>query len=91
MAIKAKANYDACDEAAAVTTSDTNDLRVSIAGIPDQGAFIYVGVSGDVKVDLARSGTAVVYKNWPAGAVLPFLVRRVYTTGTSATDLVANW
>lgn len=83
--IKHKANYEPCDEAAAVTPSDSAD----IPNIPAQGASIYVGVSGDVKVDMARGGT-VTFVAHPVGT-LPLLVRRVYATGTAATSIVAIW
>jgi hypothetical protein len=69
-------------EAVAVTTHNTNDL-------PTIQALIYVGVGGDVKVDVSGSGEAIVFKNCIAGTVLPVKVDKVYTTGTSATNLVA--
>ena len=43
-------------EAVAVTTSNASDL-------PTIHALIYVGVGGDVKVDVSGSGTAIVFKN----------------------------
>ena len=52
-------------------------------------ALIFVGVSGDVKVDCSGSGDAIVFKNVPAGSILPVKVDRVYSTGTSATNMVA--
>jgi len=57
-------------------------------------AEIYVGVAGDVSInawDPQVGAVATVYKNAPAGYVLPCLARRVNSSGTTATDLVANW
>lgn len=51
--------------------------------------FLYVGVSGDVKVDMV-SGDTVTYKALAAGVVHPIYVKKVYSTtnGTSATDIL---
>lgn len=65
-----------------ITPSNTTDL-------PTPTKAIYVGNAGDVAVDFVTSGTNVVIKNATAGSVLPFQVKRVYATGTSATNLVA--
>ena len=69
-------------DAAAVTTSDSADLPV----IPTRG--LYVGAAGDVKVIMA-SGATVTFADVLAGTVLPIQVRRVFATGTVATDIVA--
>ena len=66
----------------AITPNDTTDL----ANVTKE---IYVGVAGDIKIDLVTSGT-VTLKNVPAGR-LKVRVKRVYATGTTATDLVALW
>lgn len=52
---------------------------------------VYVGVAGDVAVVPAASptGDPVVFKNVPAGSVLPCQVVKVMSTNTTATDLVA--
>lgn len=86
MAIKATRPEQPDDQAAVVTPSDTDDLP----GIPDNGAKLYIGVSGDVKVNLANSGSAIVFKAAPVGR-FPYMVRRVYSTGTTATNIVATW
>ena len=63
-----------------VVPSDTTNLT--------QGGILYIGTAGDVKVDAIKSGT-VVLKNVPSGTWLNFLrVKRVYATGTTATDIV---
>lgn len=48
---------------------------------------LYIGGAGDVKVDMAESGTAVTFVGVAAG-ILPISVRRVYDTDTTATDIV---
>mgnify|MGYP006908229297 CR=1 FL=1 len=72
----------------AVTTSDSADLTNG----PCKG--LYIGVAGDVKVTPAGAhkdapeASGVVLKAVPVG-YLPFAVRRVWATGTAATDIVA--
>jgi len=67
-------------DAAAVTPSDTANLITP--------AVIYVGVSGAVKVTTAQ-GTDITFAGVPAGFVIPLQVRRVWSTGTTASSLVA--
>jgi hypothetical protein len=67
-------------DAAAVTTSDTNNIRTTRG--------LYVGGSGNVKVDMAY-GTTVTFSSVPAGTVLPIQVTRVYATDTTATLMIA--
>lgn len=68
-------------KAAAVTPSDGTDLT----SIP---RALYVGVSGDVSVDMEESGDAIVFKAVPVG-ILPIRVKRVRATGTTATNILA--
>ena len=68
-------------KAVAVTPNDSSDLT-------NAGAVLYIGVGGDVKVDTV-SGDAVTFKNMADGAILAVQVKKVYATGTSATDIVA--
>ena len=55
-----------------------------------QGCVIYCGGTGDIKVE-TTSGTIVTYVGVPTGIFLPVQVYKVFATGTSATNLVANW
>jgi len=71
------------DTALAVTPSDGSDLT----GEPFFALF--VGVGGDVKVDMASGTGTVVLKNCASGQILPLMVERVYSTGTTATDIIA--
>lgn len=64
---------------AAVTPNDSTTFAATRA--------LYVGVSGDVKVDLA-GGATLTFKAAPVG-MLPIQAVRVYSTGTTATDIVA--
>jgi hypothetical protein len=51
--------------------------------------MLYIGVSGDVNV--VTSGTdSVVYKNVAVG-FMPVHIKKVLSTGTTATDIIANW
>ena|ERR1017187_4353736 len=63
----------------AITTSDTLALTAPVRAI-------YVGVSGDVKVDMVTGGT-VVFKAVPVG-VFPIQAVKVYATLTTATNLI---
>ena len=65
--------------AAVVTPNDGTDL--STAGI------IYVGGYGDVKVDTI-AGNTVTFYGVPAGSYIPVRVKRVYSTGTTATNML---
>ena len=66
--------------ARAVTPSDTTDL-IDVSQL-------YIGVTGDVKVMLEQGGEAVVLKAHPVG-YCPLRVKRVYATGTTATNIIA--
>jgi len=71
------------DDAAAVTPSNTVDL-------PTVARSLYVAGTGDVRVITAK-GTTVTFTAVPAGYILPVRCRRVTTTGTTATGIVALW
>jgi len=70
------------DTFAAVTKSDTVDLP----GGPCRALF--VGVAGDV-VAVTCADVAVTFKNVVSGTLLPVIARRVNSTSTTATDIVA--
>lgn len=67
--------------AVVVTPSDSTVLALATR-------TLYIGVSGDVKVDMASSGTAIVFKAVPVGFLYVSVVK-VYSTGTTATNIVA--
>jgi len=64
----------------AITPSNT-------LGLPQMITGLYVGVTGDVTVGLS-DGTFATFTAVPAGAILPVQVKRVMSTGTTATFLV---
>lgn len=68
------------DKAVAITPSDSTDLTTPTRGI-------YVGVSGDLKVDLVGSGT-VTFVGLAAGIIHPIAAKRIYATGTDSTDIL---
>jgi hypothetical protein len=49
---------------------------------------IYVGVSGNVVLQLEDDATSVTYVGLAAGMVHPFSVAKVIRTGTTATNIV---
>lgn len=63
-----------------VTPDDGADLGFTTRGV-------YVGVSGDLHVDLV-GGSEVTFVGLAAGVVHPLRVARVYATGTTATSIV---
>jgi len=77
-------NFTVCrsaENAAVITPSDTVALTTPTLRI-------YVGVSGDVKVDMVGVGSGIVFKAVPVGP-LDVQATKVYATGTTATNLVA--
>ena len=70
--------------AAAVTLSDSTTIPVTRA--------LYVGVGGTLIVIMADNNdttTTNTFKNIPNGTILPLQVIKVYSTGTTCTDVVA--
>lgn len=68
---------------ATVTPSDVTNLDAPTT-------CLYIGVSGDVSVQMAGNGNTQIFANVPVG-ILPVQCTRVNSTGTSATDIVALW
>lgn len=68
------------DHAFTIVPSDTVDC-------PQCPVELYVGVSGDVTI-LTQYDEVVTFKAVPAGAVLPIIIKRVKSTGTTATNMV---
>lgn len=73
---------DPFEHAAAVTPNDDNDLATFARAL-------YVGVAGDVVIITVNNET-VTFKAHPVG-VLSGRVRRVKSTGTTATNILALW
>lgn len=55
---------------------------------------VYVGVGGNVSVEMLGADgdpLSLVYKNVPSGSYLLGRIRRVNSTGTTASDMIAVW
>lgn len=68
-------------KAAAVTPSDSTNLSYDTRAI-------YVGTGGNV-VAVFTDNTAITFSNVPAGTILPIVVKRVNSTNTTASNIVA--
>ena len=55
----------------------------------NNGCVLYVGSTGNLKVDTI-TGSTVTFKNMPVG-FFPVQVKKVYSTGTTAADIIALW
>jgi hypothetical protein len=68
----------------AISPNDSADLAVSTRSI-------YVGGAGNIKLELVgdAAGTFVILNSAVAGSILPLRVRKVWSTGTTASNLVA--
>ncbi len=65
--------------ATVITKSDTTQLYLM---------GLYVGGAGNVQVDTGRGDKAVLFSNIPAGSIIPLVITKVYSTNTSATNMV---
>ena len=68
--------------AVAVSPNDGVDLA-------EVSRALYIGVTGNVTVDMYGTGTSVAFVGLPAGTVIPIRVSRVYATGTTAGSIVS--
>jgi hypothetical protein len=71
--------------ASTVSPSDSNDFLDS--GVVPKA--LYVGGAGNVAVRLVDDAGTVTFVAVPAGAILPVRPRRVLSTGTTASSIVA--
>lgn len=63
-----------------VTPSDTVDIDPA-------GTTLYIGVSGNIKVTM-MNGNDLTFVNHPVG-YFPGVVKKVFATGTTATNIIA--
>ena len=70
------------ENVASVTPNDSTDISYD--------ACLYIGTGGDVKLT-AADGTTVTFSNVPSGTFMPVAARRIWSTGTTASDIVALW
>lgn len=68
--------------AESVSPHDSNALS-------DIPKALYVGTGGNITMRGVSGGADRVWKNVPAGAILPFRAQYVRATGTSAADILA--
>jgi hypothetical protein len=65
-------------DAAAVTPSDAGNAKF---------CGFCCSVSGDIKVTTSK-GSTVTFVGWPAGAIVPLAITRVWSAGTTATGII---
>lgn len=75
--------------AAAVTPSNTANIA-AVTGGNNNGCVLYVGGAGNVKV-LTIGGDEVTFTGVQAGTFMTVQVLRVFSTGTTATNIIALW
>jgi len=65
-------------------------INTSVADVDlPGGSLLFVGTGGDIVVDLKDIGTGLTFKNIADGTFLPLWVKKVYNTGTTATDIIS--
>ena len=71
------------EDSVEIVASDVVQLPANVYGL-------YVGTGGDVSLKRPGKDTAVTYKNVPDGQYLVGRVEYVMSTGTTASDIVAE-
>ena len=64
------------------------DISSSDVTLAIPGGVLYIGVGGDLKVTTI-SGDTLEFRNLASGSVLAVQVKKVFSTGTDADDIVA--
>lgn len=95
--------YNTSDATAATVTAVDSDTQLSLNGDimtsgeaytiyrgKQSGCVLYVGVGGQVKVTTS-GGDTVTFYNLNNGQFVPVNVKKVFATGTTATNLIALW
>ena len=62
----------------------------AIYGGDQEGAVLYIGGAGNLKVTTV-AGDTVTFNALNAGTFFPVQVKKVFDTGTSASNIVALW
>lgn len=78
------------ERAAAVTPSNTADIPYVGGGDINWPCVLFIGGAGNLRV-LTAGGDDVTFTGVLAGSFLPVQVTRVFSTGTTATNIVALW
>jgi hypothetical protein len=76
-------DFSPATSAVAVTPHDTNELTYVTRAV-------YVGGAGNLKVTMQDSGT-VTFTDVPAGTTLAIRCKVIFSTGTTATGIIALW
>lgn len=78
--------------AAVVTPSDTANIPnvASGDGSGNNGSVLYVGTKGNLKV-MTVGGDEVTFTNIQDGSFIPVQVLKVFSTGTTASNIIALW
>ena len=67
-----------------ITASDEENLTHTTTGL-------YVGETGDIKVDFSEEGEGIIIKGLAAGVWHPIQVKKVYATGTGAASILGAY
>jgi hypothetical protein len=78
--------------AAAVTPSNTANIPniSSEDGLGNRGCVLYIGIGGNLKV-ITVGGDEVTFTNVQDGSFIPVQVLKVFSTGTTASNIIALW
>tara|TARA_R110000772_G_scaffold159796_1_gene270956 strand:+ start:123 stop:389 length:267 start_codon:yes stop_codon:yes gene_type:complete len=78
--------------ASVVVASDTLNIPSvsSENGRGNNGCTLYVGTGGNLRV-LTAGGDDVLFTSLPTGSFLPVNVLKVFSTNTTASDILALW
>lgn len=78
--------------AAIVTPSNTTNIPNVAAqnGSGNNGCVLYVGTKGNIKV-MTVGGDEVTFTNIQDGSFIPVQVLKVFSTGTTASNIIALW
>jgi hypothetical protein len=68
-------------DGAAITPSDTVDMTTPARGI-------YVGTGGNVKL-ITVAGSTLTFVSVPSGYIIPMQTKRVFSTLTTASNMIA--
>ena len=74
-----------------ISTSDRNAeviVKSDTVNLAEPSRALYIGTSGDVSVEMAGVGSAIIFVTVPVG-ILQIEVTRVNSTNTSASNMVA--
>lgn len=78
------------ERAAVVTPSNTADIPYVGGGDINWPCVLFIGGAGNLRV-LTAGGDDVTFTGVLAGSFLPVQVTRVFSTGTTATNIIALW